>query len=314
MAAIIMADCLNERFIMTASASSRRRALLAGASAVGSALLVPGRGAQAAPQAGSGPAPARTAETTEGPYYFDAGKLRRDITEGHEGVPVTVHFTVLNPSGQPWPGARVDIWHCNAQGVYSGYAGQGDGRATGTKGQTFLRGTQLSDAQGVVAFDSIYPGWYHGRTTHIHFKVFNGSQVVLTSQFFLPDTLSEYLYTQLPAYRRASLRDTLNSTDGIAIEAGQTVEGAVRESAGRYLIELTVVADPAARPVPERMPAPPGGEDRPPGPPPEGLGGPGRRGPGGPSGGQALAGDARRDALLPTAARKAAMMPPPPRG
>ncbi|MFT3780035.1 MAG: intradiol ring-cleavage dioxygenase [Ottowia sp.] len=292
---------------MTNPPSPRRRVLLGGGAALGGALLphAPTRAAEPA-----APPLKLTADTTEGPYYFDAGQVRRDITEGHAGVPVTVRFTVLDLRGRPWRGARVDIWHCNAQGIYSGYARQGDSRQTSAQGQTFLRGTQFADAAGEAAFDSIYPGWYEGRATHIHFKVFNGARAVLTSQFFLPDALSEFLYTQLPAYQRARLRDTLNSTDGIAIEAGDTVLGSVREAQGRYLIALNVVADPSARPVVDRPPAP--GEGPPPGASRAGAGGPpqGWRG-GPPPRPQALEGDARRDALLPTAERRAAAGMPP---
>ena len=63
-----------------------------------------------------------TAQTTEGPFYFDAGKVRQDITEGQPGVPVEVRFTVVDVHGRPLAGRRVDLWHCNASGVYSGYA------------------------------------------------------------------------------------------------------------------------------------------------------------------------------------------------
>lgn len=318
-AACVAIEMTNPDDPMTIPISSRRALLVGGASAVGAALAA-GTARTAHAAAPGANRLGLTAETTEGPYYFDARQVRRDITEGHVGVPVTVRFAVQQPNGHPWPGARVDIWHCNAQGIYSGYARQGDDHATSAEGKTFLRGTQTTDKSGIAAFDSIYPGWYEGRTTHIHFKVLNGSAAVLTSQFFLPDALSEFLYTQLPDYKRASLRDTLNSNDGIAIQAGDTVVGSVREAAGRYVISLAVVADPSARPVMDRPPVP--GE----GPPPgarmdEGRQagqGPGPGGPmGGPSGGPpprptALTGLARNQALLPTAARQAAMPPGPP--
>ncbi|MDM0030625.1 intradiol ring-cleavage dioxygenase [Variovorax sp. J22P271] len=247
--------------------------------------------AAAAAEAGQAPP---TAAATEGPFYFDARKFRPDITEGRPGVPLAVRFTVLDLALRPWRGARVDIWHCDAQGLYSGYAGQGEDRRLSTEGQTFLRGSLLTDASGVAAFTTIYPGWYHGRTTHIHFKVFDAARPVLTSQFFLPDALNEYLYTQLPDYRRATLRDTLNSTDGIALEAGPTVHGAVREETESYVASLTLVADPTARPVPERRPMP--GRPGPPGR----AGGPGRGRPDGPP---------PQPPVLEGAARVAALMP-----
>jgi hypothetical protein len=118
----------------------------------------------------------------------------------------------------------------------------------------------------------VYPGWYEGRTTHIHFKVISGTRTVLTSQFFLPDALSEFLYTSLPDYKRAQLRQTLNRNDGIALMAGTTVLGSVREEADRYVATLNLVVDPlASSGAAQAMP----GERRgpPPGAPPAGMGG-----------------------------------------
>jgi protocatechuate 3,4-dioxygenase beta subunit len=265
-------------------AALRRRSLLASLGAAGLAAAAPD--AQAAT-----PKLPLTAATTEGPYYFDALKVRSDITEGLEGVPLQVRFAVLDVHGQPLPGLRVDIWHCDAQGRYSGYAGQGDDRGLSMQGKTFLRGSQPTAHDGTAMFSTIYPGWYAGRTTHIHFKVINGTRAVLTSQFFLPDALSEFLYTQLPQYRRASLRDTLNSSDGIALQAGGTTIGAVREEGKQYVTTLTLVVDPAASPAIDRPPVP--GER-----PPRGAGMPDMPGLGRP---QALQGSARTAALIPSA-------------
>lgn len=221
----------------TPRSRQRRHMLVAGLGGAGLAGL---RGSRA--QAATGAAPALlplTAQTTEGPYYLDIQRERADITEGQGGVPLDVRFTVCDAQGKPLAGMRVDIWHCNTSGIYSGYAGQGDDHNVSAKGQTFLRGSQTTAADGVVTFHTIYPGWYEGRTTHIHMKAIHGTRAVLTSQFFLPDGLSEYLYTQLPAYRRRRTRDTLNSTDGIALKAGDTVVGAVRQLADRYVADLT---------------------------------------------------------------------------
>jgi len=238
----------------------RRHMLIAGLSGAGLANA----GIAAVPAPASLPL---TAQTTEGPYYLDTRLERADITEGQPGVPLDVRFIVRDVKGRPLRGMRVDIWHCNTAGVYSGYARQGDDRGVSAKGQTFLRGSLRSDADGVVTFHTIYPGWYEGRTTHIHMKVIHGTRAVLTSQFFLPDALSEYLYTQLPTYQRWRTRDTLNSNDGIALLAGGTVQGAVRQAADRYVAELTLVVDPTANPVIDRPPAhgdgPPPGGDRP---------------------------------------------------
>ena len=236
-----------------------------------------------------------TAQTTEGPYFLDGMPLRADITEGLPGVPLQVVLRVVDARSQPLPGCRVDVWQCDATGLYSGFDDQGDDRKVGTAGRTFLRGAVLTGTDGVASFRTLYPGWYAGRTTHIHFKVRVGQRAVLTSQFFLPDSLSEFLYTSMPTYQRALLRGVLNSTDGIALRAGRTVLGAVREEADRYVASLDVVVDPAANPVVHRPPRP--GE----GPPP-----PGQRGPGGPPpgfGGQpplpVPEGAARIQALVP---------------
>ncbi|HWT20098.1 MAG TPA: intradiol ring-cleavage dioxygenase, partial [Variovorax sp.] len=197
-----------------------------------------------------------TAQATEGPYYIDVAKFRSDITEGLDGVPLEVRFSVLDTAGKPLRGLRVDLWHCDAQGRYSGFGEQGEDRALSFEGRSFLRGSQHADRNGAVAFATIYPGWYAGRTTHIHFKVRNGARTVLTSQFFLPDALSEYLYAKVAGYKRARLRDTLNSTDGIALKAGGTVIGAVREERQRYVATLTLVVDPASSPAAEHPPGP----------------------------------------------------------
>ncbi|RZT30807.1 intradiol ring-cleavage dioxygenase [Cupriavidus agavae] len=245
------------------SASRRRHLLAMGLG--GAALATLSRTAPAAAQTPAAPLPL-TAPTTEGPFYFDPGKVRQDITEGQPGVPLEVRFTVVDTAGRPLPGTRVDLWHCNAAGVYSGYAGQVDDhdRRVSTRGQTFLRGSQPAGADGVAVFQTIYPGWYVGRATHLHMKVIDGNRTMLTTQCFLPDALSEYLYTQLPAYRRRRVRQTLNSNDGIALRAGDTTLGAVREASGRYIATLTLVVDPAALPRSEAFP--PGA---PPGPPPD---------------------------------------------
>ncbi|GGC62544.1 intradiol ring-cleavage dioxygenase [Undibacterium terreum] len=262
--------------------ASRRRVLVSGIAGAGVAVL----SAAEARAVGKG-APAAlplTAQTTEGPYYFDARQVRADITEGLHGVPLEIRLTVLDQAGIPLKGMRVDVWHCNAEGVYSGYAGQGDGRSVSTKGATFLRGSLATDVQGIAAFRSIYPGWYEGRTTHIHFKVMSadGSRTMLTTQFFLPDALSEFLYTRLPDYQRSRVRETLNSNDGIALMAGSSVIGAVREGAGKYVASLSAVVDKAANPVIDRPPAP--GEGPPPGMPHDFAGRPPSPPPGGPMG------------------------------
>src|SRR5205085_10558214 len=120
-----------------------------------------------------------TPEVTEGPYYLDLNKVRSDITEGKGGAPLDLKLTVVDATGcTPIKDAAIDVWHCDAGGVYSGFsqasAGGPGGSQSTTDNQTFLRGTQVTDASGLAEFQTIYPGWYRGRAVHIHMKVHVG--------------------------------------------------------------------------------------------------------------------------------------------
>jgi protocatechuate 3,4-dioxygenase beta subunit len=153
-------------------------------------------------------------EQTEGPFYIDLDSLRRDITEGKAGMPLSVVVQVQNERCVPLKDVAVDLWQCDAAGVYSGFPGQLGG--LDTTGETFLRGTQVSDTAGVAAFDSIYPGWCPGRTTHIHFKVHTSSTTEATSQLYFPEDVTAEIYGTTP-YDTRGPKDTPNAADGIAI-------------------------------------------------------------------------------------------------
>lgn len=186
-----------------------------------------------------------TPEVTEGPFYFDPKLERADVTEGKKGVALTVRLQVVDATCRPLAGARVDIWHCDAQGAYSGYPGQGDGRDVDTSGQTFLRGWQKTDASGIVSFATIYPGWYHGRTTHIHFKVFPDENSVMTGQLFFPDSVSDQIFTTVAPYNdRPGKRDTSNAGDGIARQAGPLSRAALHEVEDAYQALMIVAVKP----------------------------------------------------------------------
>lgn len=182
-------------------------------------------------------------ELTQGPYYLDRGLLRKNITESKPGLRLALALTVLDArTCMPLQNAGVEIWHCDAVGIYSGYvkasmggpgmgpggfggppppppggfAGRGRGGPGGPPPQmhatddgTFFRGLQFTNAKGVVEFDTIYPGWYMGRDTHIHLKIhtggdvsnrlYQGGHVVHTGQLFFPDDLSDEI-AQLKPY------------------------------------------------------------------------------------------------------------------
>ncbi len=150
---------------------------------------------------------------TEGPFYVDDDLVRSDITEGKPGAPLALTIVVLNASDcTPLAGAAVDIWQCDADGVYSGFPGQLGG--LDTTGQTFLRGTQITDETGSVTFQTIYPGWYPGRTTHIHFKVRPTPTSEATSQLYFPEDVTSQVYAVEP-YAARGQKDTANLADGV---------------------------------------------------------------------------------------------------
>ncbi|MGH6833505.1 MAG: intradiol ring-cleavage dioxygenase, partial [Methyloceanibacter sp.] len=184
-----------------------RRQALTGTAALGVSLALGNSGPTAASLAAAPKVCVLTPEATQGPIYFDPKLVRTDITEGRPGAPLTLSLQGVEAgSCAALEGARVDIWHSDALGVYSGYARQATGS---TEGQTFLRGTQFAGADGAVRFATIYPGWYPGRTPHIHFKVILDDKDLVTGQLYFPDTTSERIYATLSPYReRKAERDT----------------------------------------------------------------------------------------------------------
>lgn len=198
-------------------------------------------------------------EMTEGPYWVDEKLNRSDIrvdtsdgtTKAGTLLSLTVNVvTVGSSSCAALPGAYVDVWHCDAGGVYS------DVSANNTVGKKFLRGYQITDDSGVVKFTTIYPGWYSGRTIHIHLRVrtYNGTTVtgVFTSQLHFDDTISDTVLSQSP-YNTRGTRDTRNSNDMVytgSSTASRTLLTLTRTDTG-YDAAITVgvsLAATASRP------------------------------------------------------------------
>jgi protocatechuate 3,4-dioxygenase beta subunit len=175
-----------------------------------------------------------TPEMTEGPFYIAREKVRRNITDGHPGTPLVLRLTVVDASTcKPIKGAAVDIWHADAGGSYSGF-GAGSGN------RTFMRGIQRTDANGVATFRTVYPGWYQGRTVHIHVKVHVRGRVVHTGQLFFSDALTDRVYRNAP-YNKRSHRTTRNANDSIFMNGGRRSMLAVsRRAAGGYLGKITM--------------------------------------------------------------------------
>jgi protocatechuate 3,4-dioxygenase beta subunit len=162
---------------------------------------------------------------TAGPYpdmddmIANATYERSDITEGKPGTPLSLTLQVVDATNgcAPIQGARVIIWHCDANGVYSEYAtnmNSGNGE-TGSASTTFLRGWQTSDSHGNVTFNTIYPGWYTPRVTHIHVEVYNPNDLttpVKTTQFTFPDAITAGVYAQPTLYAKGQ-NSTTTATD-----------------------------------------------------------------------------------------------------
>lgn len=168
-------------------------------------------------------------EQTEGPYFVDERLHRSDIRadpangQARPGAPLTVTFHVMRLHAgdcRPIPDAQVDVWHCDAEGIYSDVEDPG----FSTRGQKFLRGYQVTNAQGEARFLTIYPGWYPIRTVHIHFKVrttaIAGRSFEFTSQLYFPDDLTDRVHTDLP-YSSKGRRRVRNQHDFIFRNGGE---------------------------------------------------------------------------------------------
>jgi protocatechuate 3,4-dioxygenase beta subunit len=226
--------------------ADRRSVLKTGAGlAIGAASITGGAGLALAQDA-STPASDATAEVcvltpelTEGPYYLSGDLVRQDITEGRAGVPLKLQISVLNPNTcSAVENVAVDIWHCDALGYYSGVPANAPGAGDPVPDDletipedNFLRGIQITDADGNVEFDTVYPGWYAGRAIHIHMKVHVGGTIdegtpdegdetyvedhsAHTGQLFFGEDMNDLVFANPPYNTRVTTR-LANSDDNI---------------------------------------------------------------------------------------------------
>lgn len=199
-----------------------------------------------------------TPEQEEGPFYIDLAQVRRNIVENRPGVPLALALTVVDSNTcEPIRDAAVDIWHCDALGVYSGEPSEG------SEGETYLRGIQLTDGNGLAEFATIYPGQYPGRTTHIHVKVhvggrqsggtYSGGHVSHTGQLFTSDRRDADVFALAP-YNRNKAEITPRDADGIYRDQGGSSSVLALTRAGNSLARdgftarVTLGVDPSATP------------------------------------------------------------------
>jgi protocatechuate 3,4-dioxygenase beta subunit len=170
-------------------------------------------------------------EQIEGPYRRNLPPERRDITEGREGAALRIGLRLVDAeTGGPLSGARIEVWQADHEGRYSGFppppTGPGQAvtsasvsREVAASSETFLRGCQRTDHHGMCSFDTIYPGWYPGRTAHIHLALDLEDRHAVTQLYFDDELTDEVL--DRPPYAARSPRDTTNATDSIFAEGGE---------------------------------------------------------------------------------------------
>jgi protocatechuate 3,4-dioxygenase beta subunit len=203
-------------------------------------------------------------ELTEGPYFVDERLNRSDIRsdpstgEVRPGVPVALTFALTRVDGGtcvPFEGALVDLWHCDASGIYSDVQDAG----FDTTGQQFLRGYQVTGSDGTASFVTIFPGWYQGRTVHMHFKIRtdpdSSSGLEFTSQLFFDDALTDVVHAQQP-YAAKGQRTLRNDGDGIYQQGGdQLVLSLATDGAGGYAATFALGVDAAGTTTTTTTPA-----------------------------------------------------------
>jgi protocatechuate 3,4-dioxygenase beta subunit len=209
--------------------------------ASGGTAAMTGKNGYPDPFTGSLATCAIVASTTEGPCTTESDLDREDVSEGWSGLPVRLALKVVDASCNPLVGATVKIWHTNLEGVYSGQTpnpGMCSGNDQEAISMDFFRGVQTTDADGVVYFDTCFPGWYGGRAVHIHFQVKDGDTSYRVSQLFFPETLTAEIFTAHPEYKGFGQPDTTFANDNI-------MAGIPAASRDRHILEVARMGDGA---------------------------------------------------------------------
>lgn len=187
-------------------------------------------------------------EQTEGPYFVDEmlnrSDVRSDPSDGsiRPGTSLALTLVVSRLAGnacEPLENVQVDLWQCDHEGVYSDVQDP----SFNMKGKKFLRGYQMTDRQGRAQFATIYPGWYRGRTVHIHFKLRSrsapGAGFDFTSQLYFDDALTDAVFASAP-YASRGPRSTRNERDGIFRQNGSELMLAPTRSGSGYAATFAV--------------------------------------------------------------------------
>jgi protocatechuate 3,4-dioxygenase beta subunit len=167
------------------------------------------------------PTCAMTCELQQGPCWDSTAEERQDISDGLAGLPMRLHLRLVDESCKPISGAVVDVWHVSPVGKYSGNDSAHENVAFCTENEAdftshkYFRGKQTSDANGVVTFDSCFPGWYHGRAIHVHAMVTVNGQAFLTTQLCFDDALNAEIISTQPIYNARGMLDTTDAHDGV---------------------------------------------------------------------------------------------------
>jgi protocatechuate 3,4-dioxygenase beta subunit len=182
-----------------------------------------------------------TCAMTQGPCYSSQSEVIQDISYGMDGLPMRMYLQIVDASCAPVSGALVDVWHVSPAGKYSGNDSLNEniafctGNDSDYTSHVYFRGKQTTDSKGLVFFDTCFPGWYSGRTVHIHFTISAGGQTYATTQLFFDDTLTTEIVASQPIYDARGARDTTNQNDGVISAA----------AVGDYLLSTQKMTDGA---------------------------------------------------------------------